>query len=87
MDLGISAYTDSDWISNPKDCRSQTEYFLTIADGAFSWISRAQRTIALSSTEAEYIALSDCSQQCIWIRFILLEIGYKFSPIHINSNN
>ena len=57
--LGISAYTDSDWTSNLEDQRSQTGYFLTIADGAFSWISRAQRTIALSLTETEYMALSD----------------------------
>ena len=85
--LGISAYIDSDQVSNPKDHRSQTGYFLTITGDTFSWISKAQRTIALSSTKAKYIALSDCSQQYIWIRSILLEIGYKFGPIYINGNN
>ena len=62
MGLGISAYIDLDWVSNPKDHRSQTGYFLTITGDTFSWISKAQRTIALSSTKAKYIALSDCSQ-------------------------
>jgi len=33
------------------------------------------------------MAFSDCNWQCIWIRSILLEIGYKFSSIHINSDN
>jgi len=40
----------------------------------------------MSSTEAEYIALSDCSRQCVWIRSILLELDYNFGFIHINGN-
>jgi len=73
--------------SNPQDWRLQTGYFLMIADGAFSWTSRTQRTVALSSTEAEYMALSDCSWQCVWIHSILTKLGYRFGPIHINGDN
>jgi len=54
-----------DWASNSEDQRLETKYFLTIAGGAFSCTSRAQRTIALSSTKTEYMALLDCSQQCV----------------------
>ena len=63
--------------------RSQTGYFLKLANGIFSWTSRAQKTIAHSSTEAEYIALSDCSRQVVWIRNLLSEIGYNLSAIPI----
>jgi len=58
-----------------------------IAGGIFSWATRAQRTVALSSTEAEYMALSDCSCQCVWIRSILLELSYSFGPIPISNDN
>ena len=76
--LGISTYTDSDWASNPEDCKLQTGHFFTITGSMFSWTSRAQRIIALFSTEAKYMALLDCSQQCVWIRSILIENSMEF---------
>ena len=58
-----------------------------IASAIFSWQSWAQKTIALFSTEAKYMALSDCSQQAVWIKALLNELGIKVAPIHINGNN
>ena len=58
--MGLIAYTDSDWASDPIHHRSQTGFFMKLADGIITWSSRAQKTIALSSTEAEYMAMSDC---------------------------
>ena len=58
-----------------------------IAERVFSWVSKTQRTVALSSTEAEYMALSDCSRQCVWIHSILLELSYNFGPIQICADN
>src|SRR5271168_2337604 len=52
-----------------------------------TWQSRAQKTIALSSTEAEYMALSDCSRQAVWIKSLLSELGINVLPIHINGDN
>jgi len=46
-----------------------------------------QRTVALSSTEAEYMVLSDCSCQCIWIHSLLNKLGYNFGAIHVNGDN
>jgi hypothetical protein len=39
---GIIAYTDSDWASDPSNCKSQSGYFLLLAGGAISWVLRAQ---------------------------------------------
>ncbi|VDC06996.1 unnamed protein product [Peniophora sp. CBMAI 1063] len=84
---GIFAMTDSDWASDPSHRRSQTGYFLLLARASFSWVSRAQKTVAHSSTEAEYMALSDCSRQVAWIHQLFGEIGYDLGAIEISSDN
>ena len=84
---GLIAFTDSDWAADKIKCHSQTGFFFMIAGTIFSWQSQAQKTVALSSTEAEYMALSDCSQQAVWIKSLLEELGIKVAPIHINGEN
>ena len=58
-----------------------------IASTIFSWQSQAHKTIALSSTKAKYMALSDCSRQAVWIKSLLLKLGIKVDLIHINGDN
>jgi hypothetical protein len=84
---GLLAYTDLDWASYQTMCRSQTGFFLKLGNGIMTWTSRAQRTVALSSTEAEYMAISDCSCQCVWIKTLLEEIGYLPDPVPICGDN
>ena len=84
---GLIAGTDSDWASDPHSRRSQTGFFLKLANGIFSWQSRAQKTIAHSSTEAEYMAMSDCSRQVVWVRNLLAELGYHVSHIPLSGDN
>jgi len=84
---GLIACTDSDWGSDPTSHLSQTGFYLKLADGLISWTSRAQKTIAYSSTKAEYMALSNCARQVTWIRSLLGELGYKLKAILICSDN
>ena len=84
---GLIACTDSDWASDSNNRRSQTGYFLKLAGGAISWTSRAQKTVALSSTEAEYMALSDCSHQVVWMHTLMGELGYHLKPVPICGDN
>ena len=84
---GLIASTNSDWASNKISQPSQTEYFFQLAGASFSWQSQAQKTVALSSTEAGYMALSDCSQQAVWIKSLLSELGINVLPIHIAGDN
>jgi hypothetical protein len=64
---GLIAYTDSDYAQDPNDRKSITGNVTILASGAVSWKSYAQKTIATSSTEAEYMALSDCAKQVKWL--------------------
>ena len=57
---GLMAYMDSDWAANKIWHQSITGYFFKLADGIVFWCSHAQKTVVLSSTEAEYMAISNC---------------------------
>ena len=84
---GLIAFTDSDWASNKISRRSQTGYFFQLAGASFAWQSRAQKTVALSSTEAKYMALSNCSRQAVWIKSLLSELGINVLLIHVAGDN
>ena len=73
----LMAFTDSDWASDKIRRQSQIGFFFMMASAIFLWQSQAQKAIALSSTEAKYMALSDCSQQAVWIKSLLHELGIR----------
>ena len=81
---GLVACTDSDWAGSPEDSKSTTEFYIKLTNTVFLWNSHQQKTVALSSTEAEYMALSDCSHQIIWIRNMFGEIGFNLLPTSEN---
>ena len=60
---------------------------IKLAGGLISWTTKAQKTVALSSTEAEYMALSDCSRQVVWMHTLMGELGYSLKPIPICGDN
>jgi hypothetical protein len=78
----LMAYTDSDWAADKATRRSVTGYFFNIANGIFSWQSQAQKTVAQSFTEAEYMALSHCSRQAMWLKTMLTGMPLKAVPIY-----
>src|SRR5258707_14379256 len=53
---GFIAYADADWASDPINRKSVTGYIIKLAGGAVSWVSRKQKTVALSSTEQNICA-------------------------------
>ena len=84
---GLIAYTDSDYAADPIKRRSTTGFLFKLATGIVCWQSRAQKTIALSATEAEYMALSDCSRQAVWLQNIFSELGLPAKPTQICADN
>ncbi|GMF57644.1 unnamed protein product [Phytophthora fragariaefolia] len=71
----LVAYSDTDWAGNRDDLRSVSGMILMMCGAPVMWRSTFQKTVALSSTEAEYMALSECAKECIWMRRLLMDIG------------
>ncbi|KAG7598707.1 Zinc finger CCHC-type superfamily [Arabidopsis suecica] len=71
----LIAFTDSDYAGDLDDRRSTTGCVFLMASGAISWASKKQPVVALSTTEAEYIAAAFCACQCVWLRRVLETIG------------
>jgi len=84
---GLIAYTDSDWTADPIKHQSVTGFFFKLANSIISWQSHSQKTVALLSTEAEYMALSDCSHQAVWIKSIFDELGMSIGTVPIAEDN
>jgi hypothetical protein len=84
----ITLYSDADWGSNADDRRSISGYVSILSGGATTWSSKKQPTVALSSMEAEYMALSNATRENIWIRSLFSELGQPIkSPTQIFVDN
>jgi len=64
----LLGYSDADWAVDVDDQHSITGNLFMMAGGAVSWMSKKQATVALSTAEAEYIALSMATQEVVWLR-------------------
>ena len=70
-------WVDADWAGDLETRRSHTGYVLMLNGGPISWKSRRQDSVALSTSEAEYMAASLCGQEVVYIRAILRDFGVQ----------
>ena len=75
VDQPLYGYSDSDWGNDVNDRRSVTGWVFLLHDGAVSWQSCKQPTVALSSVEAEYMAATQATREAVWWRAFLTELG------------
>ncbi|GJZ06213.1 pre-mRNA-splicing factor ATP-dependent RNA helicase DEAH7-like protein isoform X1 [Tanacetum coccineum] len=73
----LVGYTDSDLAGNKDNMKSTSGYLMTFAGGAVSWQSRLQKCVALSTTEAEYVAATEACKELLWLKRFLQELGFK----------
>jgi hypothetical protein len=72
----LVGFTDSDW-DDPDDRKSTAGYVFSLGSGPVTWACKKQQAISLSSTEAEYRATVNASQEALWLRQILSEFGFQ----------
>ena len=75
----LVGYSDSDWAGCVDSRKSTSGYVFRVGNSTVSWSSKKQPVTALSSTEAEYIALCAAAQETVWLRNLLADIGIKQS--------
>jgi hypothetical protein len=86
--LEIVGFCDSDRGGDPDEKKSTTGYVFLVGGGAFSWCSKRQGAISLSSCEAEYYASSQAAMEVAWLRSFLEEIGMpQEDPITVGSDS
>jgi len=83
----LVGYADADWGSCEDTRRSRTGYTFHLGVGCVSHQSKKQATVALSTAEAEYMALSSATQELKWLRQLLGELGFKQNLTEIFQDN
>ncbi|CAB3995163.1 Hypothetical predicted protein [Paramuricea clavata] len=87
-DKDMEGYSDADWAADSYDRRSTSGNVFVMSNGAISWASQKQPTVALSTAEAEYIALCLATQESVWLRQLSKDLQINCSsPTTINEDN
>nr|GEW73003.1 hypothetical protein [Tanacetum cinerariifolium] len=85
--VALTAFADVDHAGSQDTCRSTSGSLQFLRDRLISWSSKRQKSAAISSTEAEYIALSGCCARILWMRSQLTDNGLGFSKIPMYCDN
>lgn len=87
--VAITGYADADWAGDSTDRKSFTGYTFMWGGSAFSWTSRKQKSVALSSTEAEYMALSEAAKEAIYLSKLIGEMNlyFKLDCVTMHGDN
>lgn len=75
LPISLSIYSDADYAGDLDTRRSTTGSVIIIGGGPISWCSQRQATVALSTTEAEYVAASQTLKELIWVKQLLREVA------------
>lgn len=82
-ELKLTGFCDSDYASGLDMRRSITSFVFTLGGTAISWKSGLQKVVAFSTTEAEYIVLTEAAKEAIWLRGLVGEFGYTQEQVEI----
>ena len=84
----LVAFVDSDWAGEEETRKSTTGYVIMFCGSPVSWRAGLQKNVSTSSTEAEYVALCECTKEVVYLRRIVEECGCKQdgpTTIHVDN--
>ena len=88
QDLPLSGLSDADWAGDKKDRASTSGFVWSLGGGPISWSAKKQNCVALSTTEAEYVALTRAIQEGIWLRQSLNQFHIDSpQPLIVSTDN
>ncbi|KAL9247820.1 hypothetical protein vseg_021208 [Gypsophila vaccaria] len=88
--MTLEAYSDAAYASCPLTRRSFTAYFICLGGSPISWKTKKQPTVARSSTEAEYRAMTSTTSEVMWLKGLLRCLGIDIRdtvPLHVDNQS
>ncbi|GJX88498.1 retrovirus-related pol polyprotein from transposon TNT 1-94 [Tanacetum coccineum] len=85
--VDVTGFVDSDYAKDPDKGRSITGYAFLVQGCVVSWKAMLQHVVALSTTEAEYMAFTGAVKKSIWLRGLLEELGVELNTVAVNCDN
>ena len=85
--LELTGYCDADYAADTDTRKSTTGYVFILNNGAVSWQSKRQPTVAASTTEAEYMAAASGIREALWLRKLIIDLDMDSGPINIYADN
>ena len=84
----LEMFSDSDWAGDKDNRKSVSGYFLILLGVLITWKSRQQKTVRISSSEAEWIALSEAVKEILYVVQLLEALGIKVKePVTVRVDN
>ncbi|GKB53990.1 retrotransposon protein, putative, ty1-copia subclass [Tanacetum coccineum] len=85
--VDVTGFVDADYAKDPDKGRSITGYAFLVQGCVVSWKETLQNVVALSTTKAEYMALTEDVKETIWLRGLLEELGVELKTVAVNCDN
>ncbi|KAE8708629.1 Cyclic nucleotide-gated ion channel 1 [Hibiscus syriacus] len=83
----VLGYVDSDYAGDLDNRRSTTGYVFTLGGGPICWKSTVQSVVALSTTEAEYMAAAEAAKEALWLTGLVKELGVQQGGVQLLCDN
>lgn len=83
----VVGYVDSDYAGDLDDRRSTTGYVFTLAGGPICWKSSVQSIVAMSTTEAEYMAVAEAAKEALWLTGLVKELGVEQGGVQLHCDS
>lgn len=87
MNANIEGFVGANWANDPNDRKSYLCFCFSLSKYVISWNCSKQKCIALSSTEAEYVAISEACKEAVYLRNLQYEITKQMYQIILYNDN
>uniref|UniRef100_A0A2N9IUP8 CCHC-type domain-containing protein n=1 Tax=Fagus sylvatica TaxID=28930 RepID=A0A2N9IUP8_FAGSY len=83
----VVGYVDADYAGEVDDRRSTTGYMFTLSGGPICWKSTLQSIVAMSTTEAEYMAVAEAAKEALWLKGLVKELGLNQGGVQMHCDS
>uniref|UniRef100_A0A2N9HW07 CCHC-type domain-containing protein n=1 Tax=Fagus sylvatica TaxID=28930 RepID=A0A2N9HW07_FAGSY len=83
----VVGYVDADYAGEVDDRRSTTGYVFTLSGGPICWKSTLQSIVAMSTTEAEYMAVAEAAKEALWLKGLVKELGLNQGGVQMHCDS